>query len=159
MLLDQEDPAHDGPGGTLRLLCFPCFVEDDGKNVHTKELYKNVQKRIKASCGRKHWGDTSWEGFVKHCKRSWERRKAKLRDCHRRTGYTNLQDWWNDIEFNDLLPKGISNTQKRKFILLNTVTIAEVWETGFKKLPKEKQVAFEQVFERDEKRRNNGRGP
>ena len=91
--------------------------------------------------------------FVKHCKRSWERRKAKLRDCHRRTGYKNLQDWWNDIEFNDLLPKGISNTQRRKFILLNTLTIAEVWETGFKKLPNDKQVAVEQVFERDEKRR------
>ena len=62
-LLGQEDPAHDGPAGALRLLCFPCFVEDDGKNVHTKELYKNVQKRIKASCGRKHWGDTSWSSL------------------------------------------------------------------------------------------------
>ena len=44
-------------------------------------------------------------------------------------------------------------------MLLNTVTIAEVWETGFKKLPKEKQVAFEQVFERYTKRRKHGQGP
>ena len=50
--------------------------------------------------------------------------------------------------------KGISNAQKRKFILLNTLAIAEVWETGFKELPNEKQVAFEQAFERYTKRRN-----
>ena len=101
----------------------------------------------------------SWEDFAKRCERSLERRKAKLSRSHRRTEYKNLQDWWNDIEFNDLLPKGISNAQKRKFILLNTLAIAQVWETGFKELPKEKQVAFEHVFERYKKRRKHGRGP
>ena len=118
-----------------------------------------MQQRIEASHGGKHWGDTSWKEFVKQCKRSWERRKAKLTDCHRRKRFKNLKDWWEDIELNESLPKGIPNAQKRKFILLNTVAMAEVWETGVKKLPKEKQVAFEQVFERDEKRRKHGRGP
>ena len=59
MLLDQEDLADDGLGGTLRVICFACFLEDDGKNLHTKELYKNLQQRIEASHGGKHWGDTS----------------------------------------------------------------------------------------------------
>ena len=49
--------------------------------------------------------------------------------------------------------KGKSKKQQRKFILLNTVTMAEVWETGFKKLTKDKREAVEQVFERDETRR------
>ena len=57
------------------------------------------------------------------------------------------------MELNESLPEGIYSAQKRGFILLNTVTMAEVWETGFKKLPKEKQVASERVFDRDKQRR------
>ena len=103
--------------------------------------------------------DTSWEDFVKHGKKSWDRRKAMLSDCHRRKGFTNLNGWWRDIELMEPSLKGKSKKQKRTFILLNTVTLAEVWGTGFKKLTKDKQEAVEQVFERDEQRRKRGRRP
>ena len=63
MLLDQHDPAYGGPGGALRILCFPCFLGDNGKNLRAKELYKFVQQRIEASRGRKRWGNISWKEF------------------------------------------------------------------------------------------------
>ena len=159
MLLDQEDPAFDGPGGTNRVVCYLCFLEDNGNNLNTKALYKNRLRQIEEAHGCNKWGDISWEQFVRFGKRSWERRKEALEDCYRRKDFTNPKEWLQNIEELEPSMKGASSTQKRKFILKNTVTLAELWETGYNKLTDAKKEAIQQVFERDMQRRKMAEDP
>ena len=74
MLLDQEDPAHEGPGGTLNVVCYPCFLSDNGANLATNDRMNTLLRELGKGNGQKKWSDIHFTKYAKLCNMLWERR-------------------------------------------------------------------------------------
>ena len=50
-----------GPGGTLHVVCYPCSREDDGDNLETKGLMRNMLREYETRDGKNKWSDIPFE--------------------------------------------------------------------------------------------------
>ena len=96
MMLDPVDVGYEWPGGNLQVVCYPCFLYNDGAQLETDEYMKQTMRVLEAQS--KQWEDIPFNKCFKLCQRSWERRKAVLEDKYRRKNFTNLKQWMEAIE-------------------------------------------------------------
>ena len=45
MLLDQLEPGEEGLGGRLHVVCYPCFLDDDGDNLYAKGKMRSMLRQ------------------------------------------------------------------------------------------------------------------